>query len=129
MDSPQNITTDPARLRQILLNIFGNAVKFTETGSITVKFQLKNSRYFFSVSDTGIGIDSENSEKIFEMFKQIESPKSRRYGGMGLGLAVCKKLVEALQGNIRVESEVNKGSTFYFDIPVASENAISQDSD
>lgn len=123
------INTDPARLRQILLNIIGNAVKFTETGTITVKFHSEKGYYHFAVSDTGIGIDSENSEKIFEMFKQIESPKSRRYGGMGLGLAVCKKLVEALQGNIRVESEVNKGSTFYFDIPVASENAISQDSD
>ncbi len=112
------IYSDPARLRQILFNIVGNAIKFTEKGDVIIELKKYNNNYIFEIIDKGIGIGKENLNKIFDMFKQVESAYKRYYGGVGLGLAICKKLVEALNGEIWVESEPGKGSKFGFSLPI-----------
>ncbi len=122
---PSNISIDIIRLRQILVNLLGNAIKFTHEGSVCLritstkinetKFSLK-----IEVEDTGIGINQDNLSKIFEAFSQIESSSTRRYEGTGLGLAICKKMAELMGGNITVNSTVGKGSTFTFLLPNAS---------
>ncbi len=112
---PQFVVGDPQRLRQILLNLIGNSIKFTKHGSITVKVELQDKDLLlFKVSDTGVGIPEQQLELIFNPYRQALDSTSRRFGGTGLGLAICKQLVQAMGGNIWVESEVNKGSTFYF---------------
>ncbi len=118
---PPYIVGDVQRLRQILVNLLGNAVKFTDTGYILVNVQ--NLAEFngtveleFSVKDTGIGINSENQKKLFKAFSQVDSTISRRYGGTGLGLAICKRLVELMRGKIWVTSKIGEGSTFNFTI-------------
>ena len=135
-DVPAKLVGDPVRLRQILMNLMGNAIKFTEHGSVTVEV----ARYLierdeepgelamndgvtpaadtvdllFSVTDTGIGIPKEKLEVIFDSFTQADSSTTRRYGGTGLGLTICRQLVALMQGDLWVESEVNQGSTFFF---------------
>ena len=123
---PHHIVGDPLRLRQILVNLIGNAIKFTEEGEIVVKVEKVGEEegkvvLHFSVSDTGIGIPKEKQGKIFESFTQADASTTRKYGGTGLGLAISKHLVEKMGGRIWVESEVGKGSTFHFTIrcPVA----------
>lgn len=116
---PQMLVGDAARLRQILLNLVGNAIKFTETGEIDVRVELSsivsNSvRLSFAVKDTGIGIPPEKQQIIFEPFKQADSSTTRKYGGTGLGLAICSQLIQLMKGRIWVESEPGKGSTFKF---------------
>lgn len=116
---PDVLVGDPVRLHQIILNLVSNAVKFTGTGSISVSAKLisetdTNATIKFSVIDTGIGIQKDKIEKIFENFQQASAGTSRLYGGTGLGLAIVKKLVEAQNGTISVKSEINKGSTFSF---------------
>jgi len=116
---PQVLVGDPVRLHQIILNLISNAVKFTSKGSITVNVSLisdddKKVTIEFSVKDTGIGIPENKIDKIFENFQQASSGTSRLYGGTGLGLAIVKQLVEPQGGSIRVESQVNEGSTFSF---------------
>lgn len=116
-----NVTTlysDEARIRQILFNLIGNAIKFTEKGEIKLVISQKNQCYHFSVSDTGIGINKEQFETIFDMFTQVEDHLKRKYQGIGLGLAICKRLVKALKGKIWVESQEALGSTFRFEIPM-----------
>jgi len=110
-----SIFTDPIRFRQILQNLTNNALKFTEEGQITigVEQKAKNQLSFF-VKDTGIGISKEDQNKIFNRFEQVESGLNRRYGGTGLGLNITQNLVRLLGGKIWVESEVGKGSTFWF---------------
>lgn len=120
---PFYIQGDSYRIRQVLLNIVGNAIKFTETGEIVVtvekKFHgLSEFIFCFSVTDTGIGISSEHLEHIFDTFTQADGSISRRYGGTGLGTALSKELVEMMGGEIRAESAPNQGSTFYFTIRV-----------
>ena len=111
------ILTDSSRIRQILDNLINNAIKFTNEGKIEVKCKLLDKQVLFSVSDTGIGISKENYNIIFEYFRQIEEDFARRkYGGVGLGLPIVKRLVELLDGEIWLESELGKGSTFYFTI-------------
>ncbi|WP_395047722.1 ATP-binding protein, partial [Flavobacterium sp.] len=116
---PEILLGDPTRLHQIILNLVGNAIKFTNEGKITVNIR-KLAEYDdkitieFLVSDTGIGIDESKIEGIFENFQQAHNQASRIYGGTGLGLAIVKKLVEAQGGSIRVESEIDRGSTFSF---------------
>ena len=110
---------DPTRLRQILLNLIGNAVKFTEKGSVTLLIMehKKNDgkhNIFFSVSDTGIGISSEVQKNLFSPYTQAHSGISRRFGGTGLGLSICKRLVNAMGGDIKVESKMGAGTTFSF---------------
>jgi signal transduction histidine kinase len=113
------ISTDSIRLRQILDNLIGNAIKFTTSGSITVNIKKEEGTVYFSVSDTGIGISPDQQETIFGRFMQAEHDPKINFGGTGLGLAISKNLIELLGGNIHVKSEPGKGSTFYFHIPVS----------
>lgn len=116
---PEAILTDPMRLKQILINIVGNALKFTEKGYVSINIDTKNFDYekkkldlYIIVKDTGIGIAEENITKIFDSFHQQSGESTRKYGGTGLGLAITKKLVEMLNGEIRVDSKIGRGSTF-----------------
>jgi PAS domain S-box-containing protein len=115
---PPAVLGDPARLRQVLANLLSNAVKFTEKGSIFIRVQPgeKKDDLLFSVSDTGIGISPEDRQKLFLSFSQVDASTSRKYGGTGLGLAISRRLVELMGGRIWVESELDAGSTFYFQI-------------
>lgn len=117
-DGVSEIYADEPRLRQILLNLVGNAIKFTEKGEVKVVLEKHHKKYHFIISDTGIGISESHKEDIFDMFKQIENLENRKYGGTGLGLAICKRLVDALGGNIWVDTSVSIGSTFHFEIPI-----------
>ena len=121
-DVPQYIMGDPTRLRQILINLAGNSLKFTEKGEIAINVETLKRKddkisLHFMVKDTGIGIPKEKQAKIFESFSQVDSSTTRKYGGTGLGLSICKQLAELMGGKIWVESEVNKGSTFHLTIP------------
>ncbi len=116
---PSSLIGDSMRLRQVLINLLGNAEKFTESGSIIVHIKVKESTekeaiLLFSVSDTGIGIAEAHQEIIFEVFRQADTGTTRKYGGTGLGLAISRQLVELMGGNIWVESSEGRGSTFYF---------------
>jgi PAS domain S-box-containing protein len=112
------IQTDPNRLRQVLVNLVGNAFKFTQEGFIEFGYTLPKEGYLeFYVKDTGIGIPADKTNLIFDRFVQADYSRSRKYSGSGLGLAISKGFVELLGGKMRVESEVNVGSTFYFTIP------------
>jgi PAS domain S-box-containing protein len=112
------IFTDPRRLEQVLLNILGNAVKFTEKGGVCVKCSNVPGGVVFCVTDTGIGIRKEDIDGLFKPFHQVDTGLSRKFEGTGLGLSISKKLVELLGGRIWVESEPGKGSTFGFRLPV-----------
>ena len=116
---PEILVGDCARLRQIVLNLIGNSIKFTEKGEIAVCVEPESLdedtvRLHFTVKDTGIGIPADKQALIFEAFAQADSSTTRRFGGTGLGLAICSQLVELMQGKIWVESELGKGSTFHF---------------
>jgi signal transduction histidine kinase len=111
-----SIFTDEVRLRQILDNLIGNAIKFTASGSVTVNANMHDDMVYFSVADTGIGIQHDQQNRIFGRFMQAEQGHKMNFGGTGLGLAISKNLIELLGGAIRVESEPGKGSTFYFHI-------------
>jgi PAS domain S-box-containing protein len=118
---PTNLTGDSTRLRQILVNLIGNAIKFTARGEITVNVECQEKdeeghHLLFSVSDSGIGIPPEAAGKLFNAFQQVDSSTTRQFGGTGLGLAICKRLTSLMGGTIWVESVVGKGSTFYFSI-------------
>ena len=119
---PEYIFGDPLRIKQVLNNLISNAIKFTlEKGKILVEIRLLNitddrCRILFSVSDTGIGISKQQQEKIFRPFFQADSSISRKYGGTGLGLTISSHLVEAMGGNLKIESEETKGSKFYFEL-------------
>jgi PAS domain S-box-containing protein len=122
-DVPQTVIADPARLRQILLNVIGNAVKFTESGFVSTQVSVANWRdgtteLHITVRDTGIGIPREKQGTLFEQFIQADASTTRRYGGTGLGLAICRKLLDVMGGSVHLESEPAKGSTFTFLIPV-----------
>ena len=114
------ICTDPAKLKVVLRNLIGNAVKFTPYGSITVKASPKSRGVEVSVTDTGIGIPPEAVAVIFEPFRQVESSATHQYGGAGLGLHIVKRLLELLGGTVAVESEVGRGSTFIVWVPSKS---------
>jgi len=111
------IKSDMRRVEQILLNLLSNAIKFTEEGGITLMCTMQNETVKINVEDTGIGIKTEDIDKIFRPFLQIDSGITRKYEGTGLGLSICKKLVRLLGGDIRVQSEYGKGSIFTFTIP------------
>ena len=120
---PRRFCGDPIRLRQILLNLVGNAVKFTERGSVVVRVnsapsEAAEGRLRFEVTDTGPGLSPKESQVIFEPFVQIDSSTVRRYPGSGLGLAICRRLVELLKGRIGVVSRPGAGSTFWFELPL-----------
>jgi two-component system sensor histidine kinase/response regulator len=116
---PTNLRGDPNRLRQILTNLLGNAIKFTESGEVVLRVEREsgNNRtgfLRFAISDTGIGIPEEKLARVFEGFTQVDASTTRRYGGSGLGLTIAKYLVELMGGGIWVESKLGAGSTFYF---------------
>jgi signal transduction histidine kinase/ligand-binding sensor domain-containing protein len=119
-DTPDVVVGDPMRLRQVLLNLLGNAIKFTQRGSVSLRLTAEpgtddNSRLLhFAVSDTGIGIFPEKQGLIFDAFRQADASTARRYGGSGLGLAICSRLTQLMGGRIWVESEPGEGSTFHF---------------
>jgi two-component system, sensor histidine kinase len=120
---PPLVTGDPTRLRQVLLNLVGNAVKFTEKGSVEVSVEAVTvddhvAVLRFSVKDTGIGMDESTQAKLFEKFSQGDSSTTRRYGGSGLGLAISQSLARRMGGEIKVQSARGVGSTFYFDLPL-----------
>ena len=120
-DVPDNLVGDAARLRQVLLNLLGNAVKFTERGDIAVgvgveRIEEQQVRLHFSVRDTGIGISADKLDYIFEMFAQVDGSATRRYGGTGLGLAISQQLVELMGGRLSVASEPGTGSNFHFSV-------------
>jgi len=120
-DMLKYMNSDFLRIKQILTNLISNAIKFTaEDGEITLSLEMQknNTMIRFSVIDTGIGIASENHDKIFELFSQAETTTTKNFGGTGLGLSICSKLVTLLGGNISIKSELGKGSSFYVDLPV-----------
>jgi signal transduction histidine kinase/ligand-binding sensor domain-containing protein len=118
-DLPQ-IIGDQDKLIQVVINLISNAVKFTEKGSVTCRAERKNSEIVISVSDTGIGISAEDQPKVFEKFTQVGDTLTDKPKGTGLGLTICKEIVEHHGGRIWVESELGKGSTFSFALPVAT---------
>jgi len=122
-DIPTERVGDPTRLRQVLLNLVGNAIKFTESGEVALRVtaevdSARTSSLRFTVSDSGIGIPAAKLGTVFERFTQADSSTTRRYGGSGLGLTISKRLVELMGGHISVESEVGKGSVFSFAVPL-----------
>ena len=127
-DVPDEVVTDPLRLRQVLVNLVGNAVKFTEHGEVVVELRAPApGRLEFSVKDTGIGIPRERRDRLFQSFSQVDASTTRRYGGTGLGLAISKQLVALLGGSIRVEGEEGRGSTFAFDIQAPAGSTLRRD--
>jgi len=127
-DIPSELGGDPGRLRQVLLNLAGNAIKFTSHGEIVIRAELNSAtdtlvKVLFSIEDTGIGIPANRLEAIFDPFTQVDSSTTRKYGGTGLGLAICRQLVEMMGGTISVSSQEGKGSCFSF---TASFKAVEQ---
>jgi signal transduction histidine kinase len=110
--------TDGSKLRQILLNLLSNAVKFSDSGEIRIRSRLDGDMVEISVTDTGIGIAEENLERIFDPFWQVEQRSTRKVGGTGLGLSVSRTLARLIGGDIRVESEIGKGSSFILTLPL-----------
>ncbi|MBF0212413.1 MAG: response regulator, partial [Magnetococcales bacterium] len=109
---------DPTRLRQVLMNLLGNAIKFTERGRVEIQVEAVTEGIRFAVSDTGIGIAYERQNMIFDRFTQGDSSSTRRYGGTGLGTTISKEIVERMGGKIWLESTPGEGSTFYFTLPL-----------
>jgi two-component system sensor histidine kinase/response regulator len=125
-DVRTRIVGNPTRLRQILLNLFNNAVKFTDKGEVFLEVAQLSEKdgeieLRFSVRDTGIGMSEEVRKKLFQSFTQADASTTRRFGGTGLGLAICRKLVELMGGSINVTSDPGKGSTFWFTLPFAKQ--------
>lgn len=130
-DVPAEIIGDITRLRQILVNLVSNGIKFTPNGEILISIKTiekADHKYTleFTVKDTGIGIPKDKFHRLFQSFSQVDSSTTRKYGGTGLGLAICQRLVEVMGGNIRVESENGKGSSFIFTIKAEASSTIKQ---
>lgn len=131
---PRFVLADTVRLRQVLVNLMGNAIKFTEQGEIELKIEvlgnqnleIQTASYSFSVRDTGIGIHPDNQKKIFEAFAQEDSYTTKKFGGTGLGLSISNRLLALMGSHLQVQSEPGKGSTFYFDVTF---NTVTDNSD
>jgi signal transduction histidine kinase/ActR/RegA family two-component response regulator len=117
-DANRYFVGDSLRIRQVLLNLAGNAVKFTQQGEVAIEINRQSRGLRFEVKDTGIGIPIEARERLFANFSQVDASTTRKFGGTGLGLAICKKLVEGMGGSIGVESDAGKGSCFWFELPL-----------
>jgi signal transduction histidine kinase len=117
---------DEQRIAQVLLNLVGNAIKFTEKGEVGIEVTTSNAMFLVSVSDTGFGLSEADQEKIFEEFQQADSSSTRKKGGTGLGLSIAKRIIEMHGGRIWVESSLGKGSTFRFTLPVRVEPQMEQ---
>jgi signal transduction histidine kinase/CheY-like chemotaxis protein len=128
---PQMVTGDAARLRQVLLNLIGNAVKFTDRGGVTVIAEPHDDldRVRISVQDTGIGLDAADRARIFQDFEQADGSSTRKHGGTGLGLSISKRIVERMGGGIGLHSERGAGSTFFFDVPLPAATPPQQAAD
>ena len=127
---PENYSGDAARLRQVLVNLAGNGIKFTEAGGVTIRSSFAPGRQpgddgkirlLFEVTDTGIGVPKEARDAIFEHFVQADSSHARRFGGTGLGLAISKRIIEAMGGRLGLDTEQGKGSTFWFMVPLETD--------
>lgn len=123
-ERPVNLLGDPARIRQILINLISNAVKFTQKGQVIIRILMESSDSHqqmirFTVTDTGIGMDELSKKRLFTAFSQADTSISRKFGGTGLGLVISRKLAELMLGEIGFESELNKGSTFWFRLPLS----------
>nr|MCM0594163.1 response regulator [Gloeotrichia echinulata DEX184] len=126
-DVPTKIQGDVSRLRQILMNLISNAIKFTSSGEILVRAELKSessttATIYFAVIDTGLGISPENQSQLFQPFIQVDASINRKYGGTGLGLAICKQLVNLMGGNIGVDSQLGKGAKFWFELTFSKQS-------
>ncbi|MBF0428665.1 MAG: response regulator, partial [Magnetococcales bacterium] len=131
---PKALFGDPLRLEQILINLIGNAIKFTEAGEVTCQVTLVEQNQDqvhlkFRVQDTGLGMTNEQINRLFTPFMQADGSTTRKYGGTGLGLSICKRLVELMKGEIGVESVPNQGTTFYFTLPLELDTQINQPSE
>jgi PAS domain S-box-containing protein len=127
---PEHVEGDPTRVRQILINLVGNAIKFTEVGDVRLRIHLRDdpapARLRFEVSDTGIGITPAERAKLFRPFGQADSSTTRRYGGTGLGLTISKRLTDLLDGSIEVESEPGHGTLFRVDLPAGNLDGVAR---
>ena len=128
-DLPDMLIGDPVKIRQVLINLVGNAIKFTDEGLVSLKVKLseskgKTARIEFSVEDTGIGIEKDKQQKLFKTFSQADASITRKHGGTGLGLNISKKIIDKMGGSIAVDSEPGKGSRFYFtlDFPTGKQD-------
>jgi signal transduction histidine kinase len=133
---PTALSGDAGRVRQILVNLLGNAVKFTEEGEVVLRVSLDGEKGYaggdevavvrFEVKDSGIGMTEEQRSRLFRSFSQADASTTRRYGGTGLGLAISKQLVELMGGEIGVQSELGEGSTFFFEVPSRGSRRVSE---
>jgi signal transduction histidine kinase/CheY-like chemotaxis protein len=121
---PETVNGDPARIGQVLVNLIGNAVKFTQQGEVHIFVGLERGDLFFAIRDTGIGIPAAKIDQLFQPFTQVDSSLTRRYGGTGLGLAISRLLLALMGGEIQVESALGKGSTFTFTLPLRPSQPI-----
>jgi signal transduction histidine kinase len=125
--TPELLVGDGVRIKQVLAGLVNNAIKFSERGTVLITLSIEDKReevvfLRFSVKDDGIGIAKEDQESIFTPFFQLDGSNTRRYGGVGLGLPICKRLVKLMSGSIGLRSKVNQGSTFWFSVPVEVKN-------
>ncbi|MDN3559661.1 hybrid sensor histidine kinase/response regulator [Vreelandella neptunia] len=121
---PAWVLVDAGRLRQILLNLIANAIKFTDQGEVSIQVSSTVEHLLFEISDTGCGLSEEQQQRLFEPFQQADESVARRFGGTGLGLAICKRLSEAMQGHLGVKSRLGQGSTFWCELPLITADPI-----
>jgi signal transduction histidine kinase/CheY-like chemotaxis protein len=120
-DLPRHLRGDPLRIRQVIANLLNNAVKFTPSGEVRLAIEVPRPGWIrFAVADTGIGLSAEQTESLFQEFHQVDSSPTRKFGGSGLGLAISYRLAELMGGHLWVDSRLNQGSTFFFEVPLTA---------